>query len=114
MTTRPHILVICGKNKRRSRTAEHIFKNDSRIHIRSAGLSPKSDRKISEKDITWANLIFVMEKDHKEKIIEMYRELELPNIMVLYIPDEYDFMDDELIEKLNEGINFSLKEEFQI
>jgi len=114
MTTRPHILVICGKNKRRSRTAEQIFKNDSRIHIRSAGLSPKSDRKISEKDITWANLIFVMEKDHKEKIIEIYRELELPEISVLYIPDEFEFMDEELIDKLTEGINYTLKEVFQL
>ena len=48
---RPNILVVCGRNKRRSRTAEHIFKNDSRFNIRSVGLSPKSDRKISEKDI---------------------------------------------------------------
>jgi protein-tyrosine phosphatase len=61
MTDRPNILVVCGRNKKRSRTAESIFKNNNRFSIRSAGLSPKSDRKISEKDLIWANLIFVME-----------------------------------------------------
>ncbi len=40
MTERPNILVVCGRNKKRSRTAEHIFKNDNRFNIRSAGLSP--------------------------------------------------------------------------
>ena len=60
MSNRPNILVLCGRNKKRSRTAEHIFKNDNRFNIRSAGLSPKSDRKISENDLIWAALIFVM------------------------------------------------------
>ena len=50
MTERPNILVVCGRNKKRSRTAEYIFKNDNRFNIRSVGLSSKSDRKISEND----------------------------------------------------------------
>ena len=49
-TDRPNILVVCGRNKRRSRTAEYIFKNDSRFQIRSVGLSAKSDRELKEKD----------------------------------------------------------------
>lgn len=68
MKERPNILVICGRNKRRSRTAEFIFKNDNRFNIRSAGLSPKSDRKISENDLNWANLVFVMENQQRSKL----------------------------------------------
>ncbi|MFD2866256.1 hypothetical protein [Mucilaginibacter antarcticus] len=34
---------------------------------RSAGLSPKSDRKISENDLSWASLVLVMETDHRSK-----------------------------------------------
>lgn len=63
MKERPNILVICGRNKKRSRTAEHIFKNDYRFSIRSAGLSPKSERKISENDLNWADLVLVMETE---------------------------------------------------
>ena len=109
MINRPNILVVCGKNKKRSRTSEFIFKNDNRFNIRSVGLSQKSERKISEKDLNWADLVLVMESDHKSKILDVYPYAELPEIEVLNIPDEYEFMDDELILLLNEKINYSLK-----
>ena len=109
MTERPNILVVCGRNKKRSRTAEHIFKNDNRFNIRSAGLSPKSDRKISENDLNWADLVFVMETGHRSKIRGLYRHLELPTIEVLNIADDYEFMDDELIEILTDRINDTLR-----
>ena len=114
MTNRPHILVVCGRNKKRSRTAEHIFKNDNRFNIRSAGLSPKSDRKISENDLTWANLVFVMESDQRAKIRDIYSHLELPEIEVLHIADDYEFMDEELVEMLTVKINDALNIRYQI
>jgi protein-tyrosine phosphatase len=109
MTDRPNILVVCGRNKKRSRTAESIFKNDNRFRIRSVGLSPKSDRKISEKDLNWADLIFVMETGQRAKIWGLYRHMELPQIEILDIPDDYEFMDKELIELLTNRINDTLK-----
>ena len=109
MIERPNILIVCGRNKKRSRTAEHIFKNDDRFKVRSVGLSPKSDRKISENDLNWADLVFVMETEQRAKILELYRHLELPNIEVLHIPDEYEFMDEELVEMLTGGINNTLR-----
>lgn len=109
MTERPNILVVCGRNKKRSRTAEHIFKNDNRFNIRSAGLSPKSGRKISEKDLNWADLVFVMETGQRAKIWGLYIHLELPTIEVLNIPDDYEFMNEELIEMLTDRINDTLK-----
>ncbi|MEA4982252.1 MAG: hypothetical protein VB066_05995 [Paludibacter sp.] len=109
MTERPNVLVVCGRNKKRSRTAEHIFKNDNRFNIRSAGLSPKSDRKISENDLKWADLVLVMETGHRAKIRGFYRHLELPTIEVLNIADDYEFMDDELVEILTDRINDTLR-----
>jgi protein-tyrosine phosphatase len=109
MTERPNILVVCGRNKRRSRTAEYIFKNDDRFNIRSAGLSPKSNRKISEKDLNWADLILVMETEQRSKIQKHYIHLELPKIEVLKISDNYEFMDEELVEILTDRINDNLK-----
>lgn len=110
---RPNLLVICGKNKRRSRTAEYIFKNDQRFNIRSAGLSPQSNRKISESDLHWADITLVMENDHKSKIRKLYGHLDLPAIQVLDIPDEYEFMDEELIEILTTKINTLLESHFE-
>jgi predicted protein tyrosine phosphatase len=111
---RPNLLIVCGRNKRRSRTAEFLFKNDNRFSIRSAGLSPKSDRKISEKDIHWANLILVMENNQRSKIREIYRHLEIPKIEILNIPDDYQFMNEELIGILTEKINDSLQSNYDI
>lgn len=114
MTERPNILVVCGRNKKRSRTAEYIFKNDDRFKIRSAGLSPKSARQISENDLNWADLVFVMESGQRAKIRDVYRHLELPAIEVLNIPDEYEFMDEELVEMLEDRINDTLTTVYKI
>ncbi|MDD4970611.1 MAG: hypothetical protein PHT07_14390 [Paludibacter sp.] len=114
MTERPNILVVCGRNKKRSRTAEYIFKNDNRFNIRSAGLSPKSDKKISEKDLNWADLVLVMETGQRSKVRELYKYLELPDIEILHIPDDYEFMDKELVTVLSEKINDSIKNRFEL
>lgn len=114
MKSRPNILVVCGKNKKRSRTAEFIFKNDSRFAIRSVGVSPQSERKISENDLQWANLILVMENKYREKILELYGQKYFEKIGILEIPDEYEFMDEELVELLNEKINDVISEQFNL
>ena len=114
MSERPNILVACGRNKKRSRTAEYIFKNDDRFNIRSVGLSPKSKRKISENDLNWANLVFVMESEQRSKIRELYRQLELLKIEVLNISDDYEFMDKELVQLLTERINETLRIDYEI
>ena len=114
MIVRPNILVVCGRNKKRSRTAEYIFKNDSRFNIRSVGLSPKSDRKITENDLRWSDLIFVMETEQRKKILELYRHMQFPPIEVLNIEDNYEFMDEELIQMLTERINGILRIAFKL
>jgi predicted protein tyrosine phosphatase len=114
MNNKPNILVVCGKNRKRSRTAEYIFKNDSRFNIRSVGLRDKSERKISEKDIIWADLILAMEDGYKNWIMGLYRHMDLPQIEVLGINDEYEYLDPELIDLLEEKINSMLKIHYNI
>ena len=109
MINKPNILVACGRNKRRSRTAEYLFKNDSRINIRSVGLSPKSERKMNENDVNWADIIFVMEDSQGARISGIYRSCNLPPIEVLHIDDIYEYLDEELIHLLKDRINSTLK-----
>lgn len=109
MKTTPNLLVVCGRNKRRSKTAEAIYRKENEFKIQSAGLSPKSPSQISEKKIGWANAILVMEDAHKARILGQYRYLELPPIYVLHIEDEYEYMQPELIDILHERISNSLK-----
>lgn len=101
--------MVCGRNKKRSRTAEHVFKNDSRFSIRSAGLSEKSGRVVTENDLNWADLVFVMETGQRAKLSGQFRHLDLPPIEVLNIEDDYEFMDEELVDILEDRINSILK-----
>ena len=84
-----NLLFVCSRNKWRSPTAEAIYRHDSRVNVRSAGTSSSARRRISEKDLDWADLILVMENKHKKAIANQYRYLDLPLIIVLDIPDDY-------------------------
>ena len=64
--------------------------------------------------MNWADLVFVMETRQRGKIWGVYRHLELPNIEVLNIPDDYEFMNDELVELLTDRINDTLKIVYKI
>ena len=107
--TRKNTLFVCSRNQWRSPTAERIFRDDARLAVRSCGLSDKSPRRISENDIRWAELIFVMEPRHQERIMARFREaVDTTPIRVLGIPDDYQFMDPELIDLLVESVEWHL------
>ena len=76
------------------------------MSVRSAGTSPNARRKVSADDIRWANVIFVMEEQHKSRLVaEFSRCLHSKTIHVLDIPDEYKYMDPELVEQLEQSVN---------
>lgn len=78
-------------------------------------MSTKGNRQINEKDILWADLIVLMENWHKSKLMAQYRGIvQIPKTEVLNIPDEYKYMDDELIEIMKPQIDFLLKKYFDI
>jgi predicted protein tyrosine phosphatase len=106
----PHFLFVCGRNQWRSPTAARVYKNDQRIEVRSAGVSAASPHPLSQKDLEWADLVLVMEHRHKKRIVETYRALDLPRIIVLDIPDRYEFMDEELIELIKARTEPCIKE----
>ena len=101
-----NVLFVCSKNKWRSPTAEIIYENHAGITVRSAGTEPTARIKLNLKTILWADIIFVMEKKHKERIMEKFgSEIEHQTILILDIPDDYKFMDPELIEDLKTKVN---------
>jgi predicted protein tyrosine phosphatase len=105
---RPHFLFVCGRNRWRSPTAERLYRNDSRIAVRSAGVSEKSPHPLSGADIEWADLILVMEEKYAAAIREKFRRSALPPIRSLDIPDEYQFMDAELVELIRRGVEIHI------
>lgn len=100
-----NILFVCSKNRWRSRTAETIFKNNQKHNIKSAGTESEARIKVSEKLIKWADLIFVMEKRHKDRLQEKFGSLiDNKEIVTLDIQDDYKYMDAELIEILETSV----------
>jgi predicted protein tyrosine phosphatase len=96
-----NILFVCSRNQWRSPTAEAIYKNQSGLSVKSAGTEPSARIKLTAKNILWADILFVMEKKHKQRIIENFpNEIAEKRIVILDIPDEYKFMDEELIEEI--------------
>jgi protein-tyrosine phosphatase len=101
MGGRLKILFVCAMNKQRSATAERIYRNDPRVEVRSAGVRADANRRVSEADLRWADIVFAMEQGHKRRIVRQFEELELPRIDVLEIPDDFEFMDPALQEALH-------------
>jgi predicted protein tyrosine phosphatase len=92
------ILFLCSQNKLRSPTAEAIFADHPGIEVDSAGLNNDAEVRLSEEQVRWADLIVVMEKVHRDRLNRKFRSaLAGKRIAVLNIPDDYDYMDPDLI-----------------
>jgi predicted protein tyrosine phosphatase len=105
-----NLLFICSRNQWRSPTAEAIYKKHEGIAVQSAGTEPSARIKLTAKQILWADLIFVMEKKHKQRMTAKFPvECSERQIIILDIPDEYQFMDSELIEDIEAKVNLYLE-----
>ena len=94
-------LFICSQNRLRSPTAEQIFSTWLDVETDSAGLGGDASVPLSPEQIAWANIIFVMEKAHRNRLSTRFkRYLNGKRVICLDIPDDYEFMQPELIELL--------------
>ena len=98
-------LFVCSRNQWRSPTAEQVWRKDPMVRARSGGTSPNARHPVSAADIEWADQIFVMEEKHKSRLMASYRDLiSHKPVHVLDIPDEYKYMDAELVEQLQQSV----------
>lgn len=100
-----NVLFVCSRNQWRSPTAERVFRSHAGICVRSAGTSPNARKHVSVEDVRWADLIFVMEEKHKSRLVAEFTQLTVrKRIYVLDIPDDYKYMDPELVELLQQAV----------
>jgi predicted protein tyrosine phosphatase len=106
---RINVLFVCSRNQWRSPTAERIWRSHPGLSVRSAGTSRTAMHHVSENDLRWCQVIFVMEERHKSRLLaEHSAALEHKPIHVLDIPDQYEFMDPEPVEQLKASWGESL------
>jgi environmental stress-induced protein Ves/predicted protein tyrosine phosphatase len=99
--THRNVLFVCSRNQWRSPTAEQIWRKHPLVTARSGGTSTGAKHKVSADDVHWADVIFVMEEKHKARLAaEFPRHLQHKAVYVLDIPDDYTYMDPELVELL--------------
>jgi predicted protein tyrosine phosphatase len=86
---RIQVLFVCSRNQWRSPTAEQVWRRHP----------------VSAADIEWAGQIFVMEEKHKSRLRQQFgRLLDKKTIHVLDIPDEYQYMQPELVDQLQQSV----------
>lgn len=94
-------LFLCSRNRLRSPTAEQVFSSWPGVETDSAGLASDAETPLEPEQIEWADVLFVMERRHKVKLIKTFgRYLRGKQTVCLDIPDKYEFMDPELIALL--------------
>ena len=94
-----NVLFVCAKNQWRSPTAEAVYRNDPRVSVRSRGTTRSARQTVRAADLAWADLVLVMEDKHRRRLLADFPgETRLLPIEVLHIPDDYQFMDPELVQ----------------
>jgi len=94
-------LFICSRNRLRSPTAEQVFAAWPGIETDSAGLADDASVPLSSDQLEWATVIFVMEKRQRSKLATRFtRHLQGKQVICLDIPDNYAFMQPELVRLL--------------
>ena len=95
------ILFVCSQNRLRSPNAEQVFADYPGVEVASAGTNNDAENPLTGELVKWADMIVVMERQHKAKLQQKFRtSLRDQRIICMDIPDDYGFMDPELIHLL--------------
>lgn len=99
------VLFVCSQNRLRSPTAEQVFASYPGVEVASAGTNRNADHPLTAELVDWADLIFVMQKAHQEKLWSRFRaHLDGKRVICLQIGDVYEFMDPDLVTLLQKVV----------
>jgi len=104
------ILFLCTANKLRSPTAEQVFSQYPNLEVASAGLGNDAVEQLTAEHLEGVDTIFVMEKAHRNKLSKKFKQyIGNAKVICLNIPDEYAYMDPELITLLKTRVGPHLR-----
>lgn len=99
------LLFVCSQNRLRSPTAEAVFSEYEGLEVTSAGVDREAEVPLSGEAIQWADIIFVMEKSHRNKLSKKFQPwLKGKRVICLDISDEYEYMEPALVELLKKKV----------
>lgn len=95
------LLFVCSQNRLRSPTAEAICQGIAGIEAISAGINNDAEQPLTGDLIEWADIVIAMERAHSNRINAKFRSQMMGKpLFVLGIPDDYDYIQPELVELL--------------
>ena len=99
------VLFVCSRNRLRSPTGEAVFSEVPGVEARSAGTARDAGWQVTLDDIRWADLICCMEAKHANRLKADFRQAVAHKaIRVLGIPDDFKYMQEELVTLLREKV----------
>lgn len=100
------VLFVCSQNRLRSPTAEQVFSRREDLEVDSAGTNHDAENPLTAELVAWTDLIFVMEKAHRGKLQRRFSApLAGKRVICLDIPDDYAFMQPELVQLLETKVS---------
>lgn len=78
-----------------------MFSGRTDLEVASAGTEQDVETPVSRDLLEWADVVVCMEKRHRERLRKQFRGAKRDDeILTLGLPDEYEFMDPELVALL--------------
>ena len=100
------VLFVCSQHKLRSPTAEQVFSRREYLEVVSAGTNHDAENPLTAELVSWADLIFVVEKAHRSKLQRRFRAaLAGKRVVCLDVPDNFAFMQPELVQLLETKVS---------
>jgi predicted protein tyrosine phosphatase len=100
------VLFVCSRARLRNPTAERVYADWPGVETACGGLNADADVPLTPEDVATADLIFVMEQTHRNKLSQRFRpQLRGKRVICLDIPDDYDDMDPALVALLEARVS---------
>lgn len=100
-----NLLFVCSENRLRSPTGEEVFSQYDGVNAIGCGTNSDAETTVSGDLIEWADIIFVMEKSHRNKVSKKFKGLlKTKRLICLDIPDDYERMEPALIRLLENRV----------
>lgn len=113
MSGRCHVLFVCTANVARSPTAAAIFLDlagsAGRYAVRSAGTASRATRRLTTRDLAWADMVIAMESGHRTEILGRWPD-HAAKVRVLDVRDDYEPDEPELRRLLTDKLDALLSE----
>lgn len=95
------VLFLCRYNRMRSPTAERLFCKRPELDVRSAGTSTDALARVNARMLDWADVIFIMDEQQRRSLHRRFPgHHALERLVCLDIPDDFTFLQPELVELL--------------